>query len=82
MQDELKYKSYFEQTRLFIIYGTSIGKTDNWWWNNIAETLVAPNNESELIIYYYVNKNNNDVDTNDIKKLFMNLVIKTIQANK
>lgn len=71
-QDELKYKSYFEQTRLFIIYGTSMGKTDSWWWNNIAEILVNNKSESELIIYYYENKNSKNIDDNYVKSMFIN----------
>lgn len=50
-QNNQKYSEYFEDTQLFIIYGTSIGKTDSWWWERILHSLL--HKESELIIYYY-----------------------------
>ena len=50
-QSNPKYKSYFENVNLFIIYGTSIGETDNWWWQNVYNCLLSGN--SELIIYFY-----------------------------
>lgn len=46
-----KYKSYFDDTELFIIYGMSIGKSDSWWWDNIYHSLL--NEKSELIIYFF-----------------------------
>lgn len=46
-----KYKSYFKDTELFIIYGMSIGKSDSWWWDNIHHSLL--NEKSELIIYFF-----------------------------
>ena len=46
-----KYKTYFSNTELFIIYGMSIGMSDSWWWNNIYDALQA--GHSELIIYFF-----------------------------
>jgi len=46
-----KYKSYFKDTELFIIYGMSIGKSDSWWWDNIYQSLL--NEKSELIIFFF-----------------------------
>ena len=48
---DVKYKSYFEETKLFIMYGMSIAKTDGWWMDQIFECII--NNEAELIIYKY-----------------------------
>lgn len=53
-QNNQKYKTYFENVRLFIIYGTSIGQTDSWWWRKVLNSLLET--ESELIIYYYSRK--------------------------
>lgn len=61
-----KYKSYFNDVKLFIIYGMSIGETDNWWWKNVYECLL--NGNSELIIYYY-DECNTEKDT--IKQRFI-----------
>lgn len=65
-QNNQKYKSYFEDVRLFIIYGTSIGETDSWWWKNIYNSLLTSN--SELIIYYY---NNNNYERDHVKQIFI-----------
>lgn len=51
VQSNQKYKSYFKDVKLFIIYGTSIGETDNWWWKNVYNCLLSGN--GELIIYFY-----------------------------
>lgn len=48
---DVKYKSYFEETKLFIMYGMSIAKTDGWWLDQIFGCII--NNQSELIIYKY-----------------------------
>lgn len=48
---DVKYKSYFEETKLFIMYGMSISKTDGWWLDQIFECIIK--NEAELIIYKY-----------------------------
>lgn len=50
-QNEVKYKSYFAETELFILFGLSMGRTDKWWWENIVQSLRKEN--SELIIYMY-----------------------------
>lgn len=55
-QYELNYGSLFNDTKLFIIYGSSVGESDKWWWKNICKTLekkVETNEVSELIIYSY-----------------------------
>lgn len=50
-QDDLKYKRYFNDTELYIIYGMSLSKTDGWWLDKIFESLLSQ--KSELIIYHY-----------------------------
>lgn len=54
-QDEVKYKQYFDNTELFIIFGMSMGVTDSWWNDNIFDSLAA--GKSELIIYSFRNSN-------------------------
>ena len=61
-----KYQDQFSETELFIIYGCSIGKSDNWWWSRIYERL-TDKNSAELIIYNYGNE-----DENIIKERFIN----------
>lgn len=53
-QDDLKYRKYFEDTELFIIYGLSMSKTDSWWMNNVCSCLEK--GKSELIIYNFETK--------------------------
>ncbi|MCQ9226025.1 bacteriophage abortive infection AbiH family protein [Streptococcus suis] len=50
-QNDKKYKSYFNDTDLFIIYGLSLGVTDFWWWQNILNALLET--DAELIIYNF-----------------------------
>lgn len=66
VQSNQKYKSYFDDVKLFIIYGTSIGETDNWWWKNVYNCLL--NGNSELIIYFYCN---GCVENNNVKQMFV-----------
>lgn len=65
-QSNQRYKSYFDDAELFIIYGTSIGETDNWWWGNVYNCLLS--GDSELIIYFY-----DDVCTekDSVKQMFI-----------
>ena len=65
-QDNQKYKTYFNDTRLFIIYGISLGETDSWWWKNVYHSLLT--NNSELVIYYY---NDNNYDREYVKQRFI-----------
>lgn len=67
-QNNQKYNTYFDDTQLFIIYGTSLGKTDSWWWGKVFNSLL--NTDSELIIYYYYNNHHYDEET--IKAKFIN----------
>lgn len=62
-QNDKKYKSYFNNTDLFILYGLSIGDSDFWWWNNILNSLLKT--DAELIIYNYNSNNESDNDTID-----------------
>lgn len=65
-QSNQKYKSYFDNADLFIIYGSSIGMTDNWWWKQIYDCLLK--GKSELIIYYYSDK---AVEKDIVKQMFI-----------
>ena len=60
-QNDKKFKAYFNNTDLYILYGLSLGKSDFWWWNNILNSLLST--EAELIIYNYNCNNESDVDT-------------------
>lgn len=60
-QNDKRYKSYFNDTDLFIIYGMSIGSSDFWWWNNILNSLLET--DAELIIYNYNSNKESDSDT-------------------
>lgn len=65
-QSKSKYDDKFDETELFIIYGCSIGKSDNWWWSRIFKRLTNEN-PAELIIYNYGNEN-----TETVKDIFIN----------
>lgn len=51
-QYDFKYKDLFKEAELFIIFGTSLGKSDQWWWTNTIIQMIADDNK-ELIIYWY-----------------------------
>lgn len=51
-----KYDDKFIETELFIVYGSSIGESDNWWWSRVFDRLVGEN-PAELIIYNYGSEN-------------------------
>lgn len=55
-QCQSKYNGKFDETELFIIYGCSIGASDNWWWSRIYKRLICEK-PAELIIYNYGNEN-------------------------
>lgn len=63
-QSELKYGKFFDESELFIIYGCSMGESDNWWWRKIYTRLKA--DEAELIIYNFGTE-----DEKKIKKRFI-----------
>ena len=39
-QNAVRHESYFGETHLFIIFGCSLGNSDQWWWSNIADALM------------------------------------------
>lgn len=55
--NRVEYGHLFSDTRLFIIFGCSLGKSDGWWWRRVYEALnrQADNGGplSELIIYWW-----------------------------
>jgi hypothetical protein len=55
--NRIEYSHLFSDTRLFIIFGCSLGKTDGWWWRRVYEALNRPTddgaNPTELIIYWW-----------------------------
>lgn len=68
-QYEIKYKAYFSETELFIIYGMSLSRTDGWWLDQIFDAIL--NNNAELIIYKYGTEKEED-----IKDLFIKACIR------
>lgn len=55
--NRIEYGHLFSDTRLFIIFGCSLGKTDGWWWRRVYEALNSPTDAestpTELIIYWW-----------------------------
>lgn len=61
-QNDHRYEHLFIDTELFIVFGCSLGDTDQWWWRHIAESLGRERERlddepgayrPELIIYWY-----------------------------
>lgn len=72
-RDELRYKEKFNDTELFIIYGSSIGESDSWWWNNVYMRLIDDNNPAELIIYNYGNESEEEIKDKFIRNCSINI---------
>lgn len=55
--NRIEYGHLFSDTRLFIIFGCSLGKTDGWWWRRVYDALNITTDggasPSELIIYWW-----------------------------
>lgn len=55
--NRIEYGHLFPDTRLFIIFGCSLGESDGWWWRRVYEELNHKpddgNPRSELIIYWW-----------------------------
>lgn len=55
--NRIEYGHLFPDTRLFIIFGCSLGESDGWWWRRIYEALNRQTGDgaplSELIIYWW-----------------------------
>lgn len=64
-QNDVKYRRYFEDTELFIVYGMSLSITDGWWMKKIYDRLAG--DKAELIIYYY----GTDKSEYEVKQMFL-----------
>jgi hypothetical protein len=55
--NRIEYGHLFLDTRLFIIFGCSLGESDGWWWRRVYEALNRQTDDgeplSELIIYWW-----------------------------
>lgn len=55
--NRVEYGHLFPDTRLFIIFGCSLGESDGWWWRRVYEALNRQTDDgepvSELIIYWW-----------------------------
>ena len=55
--NRIEYSHLFPETRLFIIFGCSLGVSDGWWWRRVYEALNRQTVEgaalSELILYWW-----------------------------
>lgn len=55
--NQIEYAHLFSDTRLFIIFGCSLGASDGWWWRRVYDALNRQSTDgtplSELIIYWW-----------------------------
>lgn len=60
-QSDVRYRHLFQDTELFMVFGSSLGNSDAWWWRNIAECLGVERTRinggktftPELILYWF-----------------------------
>ncbi|WP_160149007.1 AbiH family protein [Arcanobacterium ihumii] len=67
-QLNFRYGELFNDTSLFIIFGCSIGATDQWWWKNIAKQVVL--GKSSLLIYWWNPDENKKATADDVFEKF------------
>lgn len=65
------YEDLIQNTDLFIIFGSSLGKTDRWWWKRILDRLHG--GKSEAIIYKFCGSGVHDPEAvcNEVRKSFV-----------
>ena len=66
-QNDVKYASLIEATDCFIIFGTSLGKSDRWWWKSIIDRMAKA--DVDVLLYWRVRKEN-DLLHRDVRKKF------------
>lgn len=57
-QTPRRYKKMIAESELFIIFGSSIGRTDRWWWRHILKRI---DDGGELIIYKFRSDDGSDI---------------------
>lgn len=67
-QLDRRYEAILSRSDLFILFGCSIGESDNWWWDKIGMALADRERVSELIIYRWERGSLEK----DIKDIFIN----------
>lgn len=49
-------------TDIFVLYGTSVGETDQFWWNKVANRLLKSENSARMIWFVHDNKMTSHAD--------------------
>lgn len=79
-QNDLKFSHLFRDTRLFVVFGCSLGQTDGWWWRSILEELKET--EAELLIYKWYPGDLPSEATLDVKIEFLKAASCTLDNAK
>ena len=69
-----RYGGNLNDTDLFIIFGSSLGKTDSWWWQKITKKLNR--RSAELIIYNYCKNEKHDDALRRFSENLINIKLK------
>lgn len=69
-QNDVRYRHFFEDTELFIVFGCSLGESDGWWWRSIAAALDA-NPDAELMIYRRQRSQGAELSEEDVRDQFI-----------
>lgn len=51
-QNQLKYAHLFDDTHLFVVFGCSLGETDQWWWHSIAQALLKDPDKAMMLYWW------------------------------
>ncbi|WP_062069656.1 AbiH family protein [Demequina sediminicola] len=58
-QNDVKYQHLFDDTSVFVVFGCSLGATDEWWWKMIVQALRA-DRENALVLYWWSSEDRQD----------------------
>lgn len=67
---EQRYAHLFDDTSLFIVFGCSLGKTDEWWWKNIADALLKDEKRA-LLLYWWNADSSSKLAEDDVRRKFL-----------
>lgn len=67
-QNDVKYAPLIETADCFIIFGTSLGKSDRWWWRSIVDRM-KERADVDVLLYWRVGKGK-CLSSDDIRKKF------------
>ncbi|MFL0359657.1 AbiH family protein [Curtobacterium flaccumfaciens] len=64
-----RYGELFDQTSLFVVFGSSLGATDAWWWKRIRDALKTKP-DIALLIYWWNSRSSSKATVDEVLTRF------------